>query len=84
MPANKLSEPHVLIANQKKHINSLNRFIWMLINKAGGEVRMSHKDEMTLPEGWKFCIEPDPNNPDVIVFSTNTDAPKGEEKALTA
>lgn len=82
-PGKQLSEPHLIIANQKKHINSLNRLIWILVHHAGDEVRVP-QTEMNTPEGWKFAIEPDPDKPSEIVFKATLDAPNKNEKALTA
>ncbi len=56
-----------LLGAQKKHINSLNRLIWILIKKAGGEVRVP-QEEMNTAVGWHFTIEPDKSNPNEIVF----------------
>jgi len=75
-----LNEQSVLLANQKKHINSLNRLIWILIRQAGGEVRVSHRDMALIPDKWNFSIAPDPNKPEEIVFKA-TDGPQEAQQA---
>jgi len=61
-----LQEPRVLIAQQKHHINTMNRMIWLLVTQAGGEVRVKKEKMSTMPDSWMLDINNDDTTGEVV------------------
>lgn len=62
----KLQEPRVLIAQQKHHINTMNRMIWLLVAHAGGEVRINRERMKLMSETWTLDIHNDEATSEVV------------------
>lgn len=64
-----LQEPRVLIAQQKHHINTMNRMIWLLVTQAGGEVRVKKEKMSAMPDSWMLDINSDDATGEVVFIA---------------